>query len=133
MEAIKKMYLVDERTYNNLKPWQAAVVEKYQENAWLKPAEKRTKTEMHRDMHETLENHEMSSDEKAKMYTQQLIRFLNTNKGEEMQPYVIKQEPIEERKPVLSKRARRKQKKQKKVRRSSRQRKPVQWDSIYDG
>ena len=87
----KKLYLVDERTFKSLKtPWQNAVVDKYQEAAWSKPPEKRSKTEMYKDMYSLLDNDDMNDDEKAKLYSQQYIRYQNTNKGTEMQP--IKQE-----------------------------------------
>ncbi len=90
----KKLYLVDERTFKNLKtPWQNAVVDKFREAAWSKPPEKRSKTEMYKDMHNLLDNNDMNDDEKAKLYNQQYIRYQNTNKGTEMQP--IKQEEEE--------------------------------------
>ena len=87
----KKLYLVDERTFKNLKtPWQNAIVDKFQEAAWSKPPEKRSKTEMYRDMYSLLDNDDLNDDEKAKLYNQQYIRYQNINKGTEMQP--IKQE-----------------------------------------
>ena len=174
MEHVKKMYLVDERSYNSLKsPWQAAITEKFQESSWGKPAEKRSKTEMHKDMHSLLENHSLPNDEKAKLYNQQHIRFLNTNRGAEMAPVVIKPEPIAETESVQSKLSKKKTKKKKAnaavsqlvwedlptqsrspvietgpwqkvvnkkkkkivstpVRRSSRPKKSIQWDALYD-
>ena len=93
----KKLYLVDERTYRNLKtPWQNAVVDKFQEASWSKPPEKRSKNEMYRDMCRLLDNDDMNDDEKAKLYNQRFIRYQNTNKGAEMQPVVVKQEPVHE-------------------------------------
>ena len=93
----KKLYLVDERTFKNLKtPWQNAVVDKFQEASWSKPPEKRSKNEMYRDMYRLLDNDDMNDDEKAKLYNQQFIRYQNTNKGAEMQPVVVKQEPVHE-------------------------------------
>ena len=93
----KKLYLVDERTFKNLKtPWQNAVVDKFQEASWSKPPEKRSKNEMYRDMYRLLDNDDMNDDEKAKLYNQQFIRYQNTNKGAEMQPVVVKQEPVNE-------------------------------------
>ena len=103
----KKLYLVDERTFKNLKsPWQNAVVDKFQEVAWSKPPEKRSKTEMYKDMNSLLNNDDINDDEKAKLYTQQFIRYQNTNKGTEMQP--IKQE--EEVTPAVHNRRKRKRK-----------------------
>ena len=85
----KKLYLVDERTFKNLKtPWQNAVVDKFQEASWSKPPEKRSKNEMYRDMYRLLDNDDMNDDEKAKLYNQQFIRYQNTNKGAEIQPVV---------------------------------------------
>ena len=85
MKHVKKMYLVDERSYNSLKsPWQAAITEKFQESSWSKPDEKRLKTEIHKDKHSLLENDSIPNDEKVKLYNQQHIRFLNTSKGAEM-------------------------------------------------
>ncbi len=111
MEHVKKMYLVDERSYNSLKsPWQAAITEKFQELSWSKPAEKRLKTEMHEDMHNLLENDAIPNDEKAKLYNQQHIRFLNTNKRTEMAPVVVKPEPIAETESVQSKRSKKNKK-----------------------
>ncbi len=102
----KKLYLIDERTFKHLKtPWQNAVVDKFQEASWSKPPEKRFKTEMFRDMHNLLDDDEMSDDEKAKLYNQRFIRYQNTNKGTEMQP--IKQEEVP---PVAVKRPKRKRK-----------------------
>ena len=93
----KKLYLVDERTFKNLKtPWQNAVVDKFQEASWSKPPEKRSKNEMYRDMYRLLDNDDMNDDEKAKLYNQRFIRYQNTNKGAEMQPVVVKQEPVHE-------------------------------------
>ena len=170
MEAVKKMYLVDERTYNSTKsPWQAAITDKFQEAAWNKPPERRSKTEMHKGMHSLLESDVMSNDVKAKLYNQQLIRFLNTNKGSDMQPVVIKEEPVIDFPSVTAKTSKRKKKKQqrakthesiltwedlpaspdreselwetdkkknkkkdKAVRRSSRPKKPIKWDPIYN-
>ena len=161
----KKLYLVDERTFKNLKtPWQNAIVDKFQEAAWSKPPEKRSKTEMYKDMHNLLDDDDMNDDEKAKLYNQQYIRYQNTNKGTEMQP--IKQE---EEQVVAVKHTKRKRKskqaslaawedlptrapspivetgswqkvvnkKKKKVistpvRRSSRPRKSITWDALYD-
>ena len=161
----KKLYLIDERTFKNLKtPWQNAVVDKFQEAAWSKPPEKRSKTEMYKDMHNLLNNDDINDDEKAKLYNQRYIRFQNTNKGTEMQP--IKQEETEV---VAVKHPKRKRKskqssfaaweslntrvpspinateswqkvvnkKKKKVistpvRRSSRPRKSITWDALYD-
>ena len=181
MEAAKKFYLVDERTYNSMKtvPWQQAFSEKFQEASWSKPADKRSKNTMHKDMHGILESDELSDDIKAKLYNQGFIRVQNTNKGEEMQPVVIKQEPVQEvvaPTPTATKRAKKKRrasksktqqsssslaawedlptptpqedsedepwekavnkKKKKKistpVRRSSRPKKVIKWDPIYD-
>ena len=171
MEHAKKMYLVDERSYNSLKsPGQTAITEKFQESSWSKPAEKRLKTEMHKDMHSLLENDTLPDDEKAKLYNQQHIRFLNTHKGPEMPPTVIKQETIAETKSVQSKRSKKNKKASKTtsqlacedwptpsrspvidsepwhkvvnkkkrkvistpVRRSSRPKKSIQWDALYD-
>ncbi len=89
----RKLYLVDERTFKNLKtPWQNAIVDKFQEAAWSKPPEKRSKTEMYRDMHSLLDNDDMNDDEKVKLYNQQYIRYQNTNKGTEMQPHEAAEE-----------------------------------------
>ena len=89
--------MVDERTFKHLKtPWQNAVVNKFQEVSWSKPPEKRSKNEMYRDMYRLLDNDDMNDDEKAKLYNQQFIRYQNTNKGAEMQPVVVKQEPVHE-------------------------------------
>ncbi len=95
MEAAKKFYLVDERTYNSTKnvPWQQAFSEKFQEASWSKPPDKRSKHAMHKDMHGILESGELSDDIKAKLYNQRFIRVQNINKGAEMQPVVVKQEP----------------------------------------
>ena len=168
----KKLYLVDERTYRNLKtPWQNAVVDKFQEASWSKPPEKRSKNEMYRDMYRLLDNDDMNDDEKAKLYNQQFIRYQNTNKGAEMQPVVVKQEPVNElaaQPKTSAKRTKRKRKvskakpkamqweslppreddedgewetvedkKKKKVvptpvRRSSRPKKVIKWDPLYD-
>ena len=168
----KKLYLVDERTFKNLKtPWQNAVVVKFQEASWSKPPEKRSKNEMYRDMYRLLDNDDMNDDDKAKLYNQQFIRYQNTNKGAEMQPVAVKQGPVHEfaAQPKSSaKRTKRKCKvskakpkamqceslppqegdedgewetvedtKKKKVvptpvRRSSRQKKVIKWDPIYD-
>ena len=153
----KKLYLVDERTFKNLKtPWQNAVVDKFQETAWSKPPEKRSKTEMYKDMYNLLDNDDLNDDEKAKLYNQRFIRYQNTNRGTEMQP--IKQE--EEVTPAAPSRRKRKRKskavwedlhtqaktpsyewqkivdkKKKKVvstpvRRSSRPRTSVKWESL---
>ena len=112
MEHVKKMYLVDERSYNSLRsPWQAAITEKIQELSWSKPAEKRLKTEMHKDMHSLLETDTIPNDEKVKLYNQQHIGFLNTNKGIEMPPVVIKPEPAAETESVQSKRSKKRKKK----------------------
>ena len=75
MEAAKKFYLVDERTYNSTKnvPWQNAFTEKFQEASWSKPADKRSKNTMHKDMHSLLESNELSDDVKAKLYNQSFI------------------------------------------------------------
>ena len=173
MEHVKKLYLVDERSYNSLKnPWQTAITEKFQESSWSKPAEKRLKTEMHKDMHNLLENDTLPDDEKAKLYNQQHIRFLNSHKGPEMPPVVIKQETIAETESVQSKQSKKNKnkkaskdtsqlawedwptptrspvietgpwhkvvnKKKRKVistpvRRSSRPKKSIQWDALYD-
>ena len=77
MEAARKFYLVDERTYNTLKtnPWQQAITDKFQEASWSKPPDKRSKNTMHRDMHSILESGELSDDVKAKMYTRALLDF----------------------------------------------------------
>ena len=167
----KKLYLVDERTFKNLKtPWQNAVVDKFQEASWSKPPEKRSKNEMYRDMYRLLDNDDMNDDEKAKLYNQQFIRYQNTNKGAEMQPVVVKQEPVHEeaaQPKTLAKHTKRKgkvskakpkpkamqweglppdedgewetveDKKKKKVvptpvRRSSRSKKVIKWDPLYD-
>ena len=90
MEAAKKFYLVDERTYNSTKnvPWQQAFTENFQEASWSKPADKRSKNTMHKDMHSLLESNELSDDVKAKLYNQSFIRVQNTNNGTEMQPAV---------------------------------------------
>ena len=98
MEAAKKFYLVDERTYNSTKnvPWQNAFTEKFQEASWSKPADKRSKNTMHKDMHSLLESNELSDDVKAKLYNQSFIRVQNTNNGTEMQPVVVTQEPVHE-------------------------------------
>ncbi len=98
MEAAKKFYLVDERTYNNTKniPWQHAVTEKFQEASWSKPPDKRSQNTLHKDMHSILESSELNDDVKAKLYNQGFIRFQNTNEGTEMQPVVVKQEPVQE-------------------------------------
>lgn len=150
MDHTKKMILLDERAYNNLvknnqESWQKAIVEEYQENAWNKPAEKRSKTLMYKDMHSLLEDDDLDADRKMKLYNQQFIKCQNTNKGTEMMPVSIKPELDEEIKPVPSKRSQRKQKdpvarvpetvvtpskKKKKPRRTSRQRKPIKWDSL---
>jgi len=150
----KKLYLVDERTFKNLKtPWQNAVVDKFQEAAWSKPPEKRSKTEMYKDMYNLLDNDDLNDDEKAKLYNQRFIRYQNTNRGTEMQP--IKQE--EEVTPAARNRKRKSKavwedlptqaktpsyewqkianKKKKKVvstpvRRSSRPRTSVKWESL---
>ena len=180
MEAAKKFYLVDERTYNSTKnvPWQNAFTEKFQEASWSKPADKRSKNTMHKDMHSLLESNELSDDVKAKLYNQSFIRVQNTNNGTEMQPVVVKQEPVHEavtaKTPTTTKRTKRKRKagkakatqstfeaceelpthspredleygpwekmtnkKKKKVvstpvRRSSRPKKVIKWDAIYD-
>ena len=102
----KKLYLIDERTFKHLKtPWQNAVVDKFQEASWSKPPEKRSKTEMFRDMHNLLDNDEMNDDETAKLYNQRFIRYQNTNKGTEMES--IKQEEVP---PVEATRSKRKRK-----------------------
>ena len=102
----KKLYLVDERTFKSLKtPWQNAIVDKYQEAAWSKPPEKRSKTEMYKDMYSLLDNDDMNDDVKAKLYNQQYIRYQNTNKGTEMQP--MQQEEVP---PVVAKHPKRKRK-----------------------
>ncbi len=171
MEHVKKLYLVDERSYNSLKsPWQTAITEKFQESSWSKPAEKRLKTEMHKDMHSLLENDSLPNDEKAKLYNQQHIRFLNTQKGSEMPPVAIKQETISETESVQSKPSKKNKKASKAtsplawedwptptrspvietgpwhkvvhkkkrkvvttpVRRSSRPKKSIQWDALYN-
>ena len=164
--------MVDERTFKNLKtPWQNAVVDKFQEASWSKPPEKRSKNEMYRDMYRLLDNDDMNDDEKAKLYNQQFIRYQNTNKGAEMQPVVVKQEPVHEiaaQPKTSAKRPKRKHKvskakpkamkweslppqegdedgewetvedkKKKKVvptpvRRSSRPKKVIKWDPLYD-
>jgi hypothetical protein len=163
MEAAKKFYLVDERTYNSTKniPWQHAVTEKFQEASWSKPPDKRSKNTLHKDLHSILESSELSDDVKAKLYNQGFIRFQNTNEGTEMQPVVVKQEPIT----TTTKRTKKKRKvapawedmptpspredleygpwekvvnkKKKKVvstpvRRSSRPKKVTKWDPIYN-
>ena len=185
MEAAKKFYLVDERTYNSTKnvPWQQAFSEKFQEASWSKPPDKRSKNAMHKDMHGILESGELSDDIKAKLYNQGFIRVQNINKGAEMQPVVVKHEPaleVETPAPTTTttKRTKKKRragkakadaaaqsvltswedlpkpsarddddedepwekaahKKKKKmstpVRRSSRQKKVIKWDPIYDG
>lgn len=165
MENAKKFYLVDERTYNNTKssPWQQAISEKFQETSWSKPPEKRSKTERHRDMQSLLECNDMSDDQKAKLYTQQFIRFQNTNKGAEMPPFVIKPEPVVDLPSVTAKRSKKRKKKltknkiaespelswessddetesskiasnkkKSKLRRSSRVKKPIKWDVLYN-
>jgi hypothetical protein len=178
MEAAKKFYLVDERTYNSTKnvPWQNAFIEKFQEASWSKPADKRSKNTMHKDMHSLLESNELSDDIQAKLYNQSFIRVQNTNNGTEMQPVVVKQEPVHEvvTRTTTAKRTKRKRKvskakaaksslakwkdlpttapheddedeewetvedkKKKKVarapvRRSSRPKKVIKWDPIYD-
>ena len=178
MEAAKKFYLVDERTYNSTKtvPWQHAFTEKFQEASWSKPADKRSKNTMHKDTHSLLESNELSDDVKAKLYNQSFIRVQNTNNGTEMQPVVVKLEPVHEvvTRTTTAKRTKRKRKvskakaaksplakwkdlpttapqeddedeewetvedKRKKkvvrtpVRRSSRPKKVIKWDPIYD-
>ena len=123
---------------------------------------------MYRDMHSLLDNDDMNDDEKAKLYNQRFIRYQNTNKGAEMQPVVIKQEPVHElaaQPKTSAKRTKRKRKvskakpkamqweglppdedgewetvedkKKKKVvptpvRRSSRLKKVIKWDPLYD-
>mgnify|MGYP006371104931 FL=1 len=164
--------MVDERTFKNLKtPWQNAVVDKFQEASWSKPPEKRSKNEMYRDMYRLLDNDDMNDDEKAKLYNQRFIRYQNTNKGAEMQPVVVKEEPVHElaaQPKTSAKRTKRKRKvskakaqamqweglppqeddedgewetvedkKKKKVvptpvRRSSRPKKVIKWDPLYD-
>ena len=121
----KKLYLVDERTFKNLKtPWQNAVVDKFQEASWSKPPEKRSKTEMYRDMHSLLDNDDMNDDEKAKLYNQQFIRYQNTNKGTEMQPVVVKQEPVRDVETTTTKRTKRKRK-------ASKTKSPsVEWEDV---
>ena len=102
----KKLCLIDERTFKHLKtPWQNAVVDKFQEASWSKPPEKRSKTEMFRDMHNLLDNDELNDDETAKLYNQRYIRYQNTNKGTEMES--IKQEEVP---PVEATRSKRKRK-----------------------
>ncbi len=167
MDNAKKMILLDERVYNNLQNGHSLFEEKYQENAWSKPPEKRSKTKMHNDMHSLLENDDLYPDQKMKLYNQQFIRYQNTQKGSPMPPINIKPEPTIEIKPVSPKRSKRKQvdpkpifdsdteqaksrrkpsltresesvwektrsKKKTKPRRSSRQRKPINWESLYD-
>ena len=178
MEAAKKFYLVDERTYNSTKnvPWQNAFTEKFQEASWSKPADKRSKNTMHKDMHSLLESNELSDDVKAKLYNQSVIIIQNANNRTEMQPVVVKQEPVHEvvTRTTTAKRTKRKRKvskakaaksslakwkdlpttapqeddedeewetvedkKKKKaaatpVRRSSRPKKVIKWDPIYD-
>ena len=149
----KKLYLVDERTFKHLKtPWQNAVVDKFQEASWSKPPEKRSKTEMYRDMHNLLENVDINDDEKAKLYNQGFIRYQNTNSGAEMQQ--IKQEEVANVPPVAVTQPKRKRKakatspayqygewqkissKRKKklvstpLRRSSRPRKSITWEAL---
>ena len=124
---------------------------------------------MYRDMYRLLDNDDMNDDEKAKLYNQQFIRYQNTNKGAEMQPVVVKQEPVHEiaaQPKTSAKRTKRKRKvskakakpkamqweglppdedgewetvedKKKKVvptpvRRSSRSKKVIKWDPLYD-
>jgi hypothetical protein len=167
MEAAKKFYLVDERTYNSTKnvPWQRAFTEKFQEASWSKPADKRSKNTLQKDMHSLLQRDELSDDVKAKLYNQGFIRVQNTNNGMETQPVGIKREPVHEISTTTTKRTKRKSKdasawedlatvtpredleyeswekilnkKKKKVvstpvRRSSRQKKVIKWDAIYD-
>ena len=182
MEAAKKFYLVDERTYNSTKtvPWQQAFSEKFQEASWSKPPDKRSKNAMHKDMHGILESGELSDDIKAKLYNQGFVRVQNINKGADMQPVVVKQEPaLEVDTPAPTTTTTRRTKKKRKsskakaaqsalatwedlptpsprqddedepwekpvnkkkkkkmstpVRRSSRQKKVIKWDPIYDG
>ncbi len=102
----KKLYLVDERAFKSLKtPWQNAVVDKFQEAAWSKPPEKRSKTEMHKDMHNLLVNNDISDDEKVKLYNQGFIRFQNTNKGTEMQPVIHEEEVVAVKHPKRKRKA----------------------------
>ena len=133
------MYLVDERKYNTLKtnPWQQAITEKFQEASWSKPPDKRSKNTLHRDMHSILESDELSDDVKAKMYNQGFIRFQNTNKGDEMQPVVVKQEPVHElaaataQPKTSAKRTKRKRKVSKaKAKGKAKQSMPLQWEDL---
>ena len=136
MEAAKKFYLVDERTYNSTKtvPWQQAFTEKFQEASWSKPADKRSKNTMHKDMHSLLESNELSDDIKAKLYNQSFIRVQNTNNGTEMQPVAVKQEPVREvvaTKPTTTKRAKRTKRKRKFSKTKAKQSPtPVEWEDL---
>ena len=125
--------MVDERTYNSTKnvPWQHALTEKFQEASWSKPADKRSKNTMHKDMHSLLASDELTDDIKAKLYNQSFIRVQNTNNGTEMQPVVVKQEPVREvvaTKPTTTKRTKRKRKATKAKTKQSPT--PVEWEDL---
>ena len=154
MQETKKMYLVDQRTFeklNNSDTWSKPMIDimqkiqRQEDTAWNKPPVKRSKTFMHKNMERILDDPSLSMDDKVKLYSQNLIRFLNMAKGTEDTTPVVQANKKEEIKLEPVKKERRKKKKKAKItseqpkvemttRRSSRKRKPnLKWGSFFDG
>ena len=86
----KKMYLVDQRTFeklNNPDTWQKPIIDimqklqRREDTTWSRPPIKRSKAFVHKDKKRILGDPSLSPDDKIKLYSQNLIRFSNMNKG----------------------------------------------------
>ena len=153
MQETKKMCLVDQRTFEKLnnpdtgqKPMIDIMqkIQRHEDMTWSKPPIQRSKTFMHKDMKRILDDPSLIPVDKVKLYSQNLIRFLNTNKDtEDTTPVVqankkekIKLEPVknDRTKKKMTKVVSEQPKVEKSTRRSSRKRKPnLKWESVFDG
>jgi hypothetical protein len=90
-EMAKKMVLVDKP---HLEELMIRDLQDREASKWMKPADEKLKTDLNVQIKNELLNLLSSDDIKAKMYNQQLQRFLNLKK---QQPIVEEEEQIEER------------------------------------
>ena len=84
MEHAKKMVLVDSRVLNQIKENNVYEHEKLLEKKYSRPVERKVTSATNLDIERVLEDDSVSDDQKMKMYSTALTRYLSATKNNEM-------------------------------------------------
>ena len=84
MEHAKKMVLADSRVLDQIKAKKVYELEKVLEKLHSLPVKKKVTSATNLDLERTLEDDSVSDDEKMKMYSTALTRYLSATKNNEM-------------------------------------------------